>query len=137
MSTNDVTRAQRIAGRAIAVLVVGILVIASAFPKLVGTEYAVESFERFGYADGITLMIGVIELSVAILYAIPITSVLGAVVMAGFLGGAAATQVRIGDPWFLLPIVIAILAWLSLYLREPRLRALLLLRSSTLRNTFD
>ena len=65
------------------------------------------------------------------LYVIPITSILGAILLTGYLGGATATHVRVGDSWFpvLFPVIIGALLWGGLYLRDDRLRALLPLRS--------
>jgi hypothetical protein len=82
---------------------------------------------KFGYPDRALLAIGVVELACAVLYAIPRTAVLGAVLVTGYLGGAAATHVRIGEA-FAPPVVLGALAWLGLYLRDARLRALLPLR---------
>jgi hypothetical protein len=67
-----------------------------------------------------------------VLYAIPRTSVLGAILLTGYLGGAVATHFRVGDPLFshiLFPTYLGILLWLGLYLREERLRTLIPLRS--------
>jgi hypothetical protein len=83
---------------------------------------------KFGYAQSSATGIGLIELSCAALYVIPRTAVLGAVLMAGYLGGAVATHVRVGDPGFMTPLVLGIAAWVGLYLREGRLRALLPVR---------
>ncbi|HEU4385624.1 MAG TPA: DoxX family protein [Anaeromyxobacteraceae bacterium] len=83
---------------------------------------------RFGYPDGALVPIGVAELACAVLYIIPRTSVLGAILVAGYLGGATATHVRVSEGAFVAPAVLGILAWAGLYLREPRLRALLPLR---------
>jgi hypothetical protein len=60
---------------------------------------------------------------------IPRASILGAILLTGYLGGATATQVRLGDPWFFFPVVIAVLVWGGLFLREGRLRALIPLRA--------
>lgn len=62
------------------------------------------------------------------LYAVPQTSVLGAVLVTGYLGGAVSAHVRVGQP-FVLPLVLGIFVWVALYLREPRLRALAPLRA--------
>jgi hypothetical protein len=74
--------------------------------------------------------LGAIEICCALLYAIPRTAVLGAVLLTGYLGGAIATHVRVGDPSFVTPLVLGMIAWAGLYLRDPRLRALLPLRST-------
>ncbi len=83
---------------------------------------------HYGYPDGVLLRIVIVELACAIIYAIPRTSVLGAILMTGYLGGATATHVRVGEPFFV-PIVVGIVVWLGIYLRDKRLRALIPLRS--------
>ncbi len=91
----------------------------------------VDSFNQLGYALHLAPVIGLIEIVCVALYLIPRTSVLGAVLMTGYLGGAIATHVRAESPLFshtLFPIYVALLIWGGLYLREDRLRALLPLR---------
>jgi len=85
---------------------------------------------HFGYLDGALVPIGVVELACAVLYVIPRTAVLGAILVAAYLGGAVATHVRIGESTSApAPVVLGALAWLGLYLRDPRLRELLPFRS--------
>lgn len=115
-------------GRIVSGVVVAFLIIASALPKLIGHVSATEAFARLGYPEGIGLTIGLLELGCAVLYAIPRTSVLGAIVLTGLLGGATATHVRVSDPWFIFPVVFGVLAWAGLFLRERRLHELLPLR---------
>jgi hypothetical protein len=82
----------------------------------------------------LSVIIGVIELICVIIYTIPRTSVLGAILQTGYLGGAVAIQLRIGAPLFstaLFPIYIGILAWGGLYLRDDRLRTLIPLRTES------
>ena len=87
----------------------------------------VEGTVKAGYADSFVVPLGIVELVCTTLYAIPQTSVLGAILLAAYYGGAVATHVRAGQPfWF--PIVFGILTWLGLYLRDPRLRNLTPLR---------
>jgi hypothetical protein len=73
--------------------------------------------------------LAILEAACAIVYLIPATSVLGAILLAGYMGGAICTHWRVGD-WYVLQILIAILVWVGIYLREPRLRAVLPLRRS-------
>ena len=83
---------------------------------------------KLGYPLSLTRTIGLLELACVVVYAIPRTSALGAILMTGYLGGAVATHVRVGDPLFshvLFPVYIGVLAWTGLYLRDDRLRALL------------
>ena len=92
----------------------------------------VDGFAQLGYPLGVSATLGVIELACVALYLIPRTSVLGAILLTGYLGGAIATQVRIGAPLFsttLFPIYIALLLWGGLYLRDDRVRSLIPLRS--------
>ena len=75
------------------------------------------------YVEGMTK--GLSLLVSTVLYTIPRTMVLGAILVTGYLGGATATQVRVGDPWFLFPVVLGVLAWAGLWCRSPRIRELL------------
>jgi hypothetical protein len=102
--------------------------------KLLRLAPAVEGTASLGYPADSVLWIGAIELLCLVLYLVPRTSVLGAVLMTGYLGGAVATHVRISSPLLthtLFPIYVALLVWGGLYLRDPRLRALAPLRSAT------
>lgn len=119
------TRKAAWTGRVISGLVVAFLVVASALPKLIGHVSAVEAWDVLGYPQSVNYPIGVLELVCALLYAIPRTAVLGAILLTGLLGGATATHVRVSDPWFLFPVVLGVLAWTALYLRDDRLKALL------------
>jgi hypothetical protein len=91
----------------------------------------VAEFARLGYPEGAILGIGILELACMVVYIIPRTSVLGAILLTGYLGGAVATHVRVGDPLFkvITPAVLGALVWGGLYLRDVRLRALIPLRS--------
>jgi hypothetical protein len=80
--------------------------------------------EKFGYQEGLLSPIGITELICVALYAIPRISILGAILLTGYMGGAVATHVRIGEP-VVAPLVIGILAWLGLFLRMPAIRALI------------
>lgn len=100
--------------------------------KLVRESHAVEGTTQLGYPDGSVQLLGIIEAVCLVLYLIPRTSVLGMVLLTGYLGGAVATHVRLENPLFshvLFSVYIALMMWGSLYLREPRLRALLPFRT--------
>lgn len=100
---------------------------ASVAPKLAGAEVATDTMRQLGWPDGYVLMIGVIELACVLLYLYRRTSVLGAVLMMGLLGGAMATQIRVGSPLFshiLFSIYLGLFMWGGLWLRDPALRAL-------------
>jgi hypothetical protein len=118
------------AGRIISALPVLMLVFAGAVPKFLKPAGVLEQFARLGYPENIILGIGILELACTVVYAIPRTSVLGAILLTGYLGGAVATHVRVGDPLFnvITPAVLGALVWGGLYLRDVRLRDLLPLR---------
>jgi hypothetical protein len=100
--------------------------------KLMRPPVVLESFERLGYPEGVAIGIGLLQLVCLAVYVIPRTSVLGAILLTGYLGGAVATQVRVSDPLFthvLFPAYIGAMLWGGLYLRDDRLRALVPLRS--------
>ncbi len=100
--------------------------------KLMRESHAVEGTVQLGYPDSTVQLLGIIEAVCLVLYLIPRTSVLGMVLLTGYLGGAVATHVRLENPLFshvLSSIYIALMMWGSLYLREPRLRTLLPFRT--------
>lgn len=99
--------------------------------KLIKPAPVVEATVRLGYPESAILAIGIVLLISTILYLIPRTSVLGAILLTGYLGGATATHVRVGASWFpvLFPVILGALVWLGLYLRDGRLRALIPLRT--------
>jgi DoxX-like family len=100
--------------------------------KLFKPAVAREAFARLGYPESEVIGVGVLLLMCTALYLIPRASILGALLLTGYLGGAVATHVRVGDPLLshvLFPTYIAALLWVGLYLREPRLRALVPLKS--------
>ena len=105
-----------------------LMLIMSGVMKLLGPEPLATEFARLGYPLSSALPIGIIELVCTALYLIPRTSVLGAILLTGYLGGATATHVRIGDPWFG-PVIMGVVLWLGLFLRDARLRALIPLKS--------
>jgi len=113
-------------GRVISALPV-LMLLFSAVMKLVKPAAVVEGMTHLGYPDRLALALGIVELSCTVLYVIPRTAVLGAILLTGYLGGAIATHVRIGEQ-FIGPALFGVLVWLGLYLRDERLRALLPLR---------
>lgn len=99
--------------------------------KLMRIGPVVESFNRLGYAESVSVAIGILELACLALYVAPRTSILGAVLLTGYLGGAIATHVRVGDPLLthvLFPVYVGALLWGGLLLREARVRTLILFR---------
>ena len=99
--------------------------------KLVKPAIVVDTTTQLGYPERVILPIGVALLGCTIIYLIPRTAVLGVILLTGYLGGAIATHVRFGDPWFpiLFPVFIGALVWGGLVLRDVRLRSLVLWRS--------
>ena len=100
---------------------------ASVAPKFLGLQVADDTMRQLGWPVGHVLMIGIIEFVCVLLYVWPKTSVLGAVLRMGLLGGAMATQIRVGNPLFshvLFSIYLGLFMWGGLWLRDPALRAL-------------
>ncbi|MEW6682443.1 MAG: DoxX family protein [Nitrospirota bacterium] len=105
-----------------------LLLLFSGVMKLLKPAPVVEGFAHLGYPASVALGIGIAELACVVLYVIPRTAVLGAILLTGYLGGATASHVRVGEP-FVMAIVMGVLVWGGLYLRDERLRALIPLRS--------
>lgn len=100
--------------------------------KFLQTPEAVKGTVELGYPVSVLVGLGITELICLAVYLFPRTSVLGAILWTGYLGGAIATHVRVGNPLFshaLFPVYVAAFLWLGLWLREPRLRALVPLRN--------
>ena len=118
-------------GRVLSALPV-LMMLMSASMKFMRPPEVIEGFVgKFGYPESTLLIIGVLEVTSAVLYAIPRTAFLGAVLVTGYLGGAIATHVRVLDPSFVGPLLLGILAWAGLYLRDDRLRPLMPWRTPT------
>ena len=118
-------------GRVLTALFALFMLGASIAPKLLGLPVAAETLEALGWSPDLTLAIGLIELGCLLLYLFPRTGVLGAVLMTGLLGGAMATQVRVGNPLFshqLFSLYLGLVMWGGLWLRDPAVRALFPLR---------
>ena len=119
-------------GRIVSALVI-VLMLFDAGIKVLRLPAAVEGTIQVGYPASVVLPIGLVLLVCVVLYAIPRTSILGAILLTGYLGGAVATNVRISSPllsYGLLPAYVGVLAWGGLFLRDERLRQLIPLRSS-------
>lgn len=96
--------------------------------KLVKARAAVEGTVRVGYSESVIVPIGATLLVSLVLYLIPRTSILGAILLTGYLGGATATMVRVMDSWFPFPVVVGVLVWVALYLRDEQVRAMIPVR---------
>jgi uncharacterized membrane protein YphA (DoxX/SURF4 family) len=135
--TNEPTAAKATVGtwigRVMSGLVIAFMLLASVTPKLFMPELGAESMQQLGWNVKHLLVIALIELAGTLLYAIPRTSALGAVVLTGLLGGAVATHLRIDNPLpshTLFPLYVGALMWGGLWLRNARVRALLPLTPS-------
>jgi len=117
------------AGRIVSALAVLFLIFDSVI-KVLKLAPAVEATVQLGYPESLVIGIGVIELVCLAIYIIPRTSILGAILLTGYLGGAIATNLRAGTPLFniVFPIIIGALIWGGIYLRDAQLRALVPLR---------
>ncbi len=121
-------------GRILSGIFVAFMLIASIAPKLVGASVADDTLRALGWPDGYTLMIGLIELSCVILYLLPRTSIIGAVLMMAVFGGAMATQIRVENPLFshtLFSVYLGVFMWGGLWLRNDKLRHLISCKSAS------
>jgi hypothetical protein len=107
-----------------------LLTLLGAVMKVVKAAPAVQGMTRAGLPERLIVPIGILELICVATYVIPRTSVLGAILLTGLLGGATVTTLRIGDPTWPMPVILGMMAWGGLYLRDVRLRALIPLRKS-------
>lgn len=102
----------------------------SAVMKFLRPPEMIEQFEGvLGYPARLAVPIGIVELLCVVLFVIPRTAALGAVLLTGYLGGAVATHVRIGDQ-FITPVIVGLVVWLALFMRDARVRAILPIRRS-------
>jgi hypothetical protein len=110
-------------GRVIQVLV-SLVFLMSAAMKLKGGPELAQGMAQMGLPESMVFPLAVLEMTCAVVYLIPPTSVLGAILLTGYLGGAILTHWRVGDQFFLHP-VIGILIWFAIWIREPRLKQLI------------
>ena len=114
-------------GRVVSALPVLALLMSGSMKLMHKPELVAGFTTHFGYPEATMTPIGIVEILCAILYAVPQTSVLGAVLLTGYLGGATASHVRVSEA-FVTPVLMGIMVWAGLFLRDPRIRALLPLR---------
>jgi ABC-type transport system involved in cytochrome c biogenesis permease component len=125
-------KGSRIAGWIISILVI-LFMLFDVFGKLTKPEAVVKGTMQLGYPESLITPIGIILLMCTILYSIPRTSLLGAMLLTGYFGGAVASNLRVENPLFsntLFPVYFAILAWTGVYLRNASLRKLITHKSS-------
>lgn len=128
---NQQPRAMTITGWVLTGLVSAMMAFSAAMKFSGAPEFMEQFVGKFGYAAQHAVPIGVTELVCLALFLFPPTAVLGAVLLTGYLGGATATHARISDP-FIAPIIVGMVVWLALFLRDRRVRALLPIRRRAL-----
>jgi DoxX-like family len=101
----------------------------SAFLKLQGSPEVIKGFTHLGIPASMMMPLAILEITCVVIYLIPPTAVLGAILLTGYIGGAICTHWRVGDPFYA-QIGLGIFLWLGLYLREDRLRSLIPVRRS-------
>jgi hypothetical protein len=120
----------KIAGIVITVVIV-VFMIGDAASHMLKPAMVVDAFNQLGFPVALGVEIAVLALVSTVLFAVPQTAVMGAIMLTGYLGGACAIQVRVGNPLFeqLFSVIMGILVWVALYLRDARIRALIPLSS--------
>jgi hypothetical protein len=120
------SRAARIAGWLLTA-VIAVMLVPSSLMKMSGTSEVVAGFAHLGIPAEQVSRIAALELACVLIFLIPHTAVLGALLLTGYMGGAIVLHVRLGEP-FMVQLMIGAVAWAGIWLREPRLRRLLPLR---------
>jgi len=130
-STRQISKAALWTSRIITTVVVMFLLF-DGITKVMKVRAVLAASAQLGLSENLIVAIGTTLLACTVLYVIPHTSMLGAILLTGYLGGAVCIQLRVGNPLFsqtLFPVYFGVLVWLPLYLREGRLRSLIPLRS--------
>lgn len=118
------SKAQHIAGWVLTGLV-GLFLIGGSGPKFFDFPDKQAIFDKLGISTNLGPVLGILEITITILFLIPRTSFLGAILLTGYLGGAVWTHLRVGEPW-IFPIIIGVIMWLALGLRQPAILTLAL-----------
>jgi hypothetical protein len=129
MQPSGISRTSLWSGRIITALV-ALFMIFDGLMKVLKVPAAVDGTVKLGYSESVLVPLGIVVLVCTAVYLYPRTSILGAILLTGFLGGAVATNVRTQPQWTLFPVVLGVLAWLGLYLRDRSLKKLVPLRAS-------
>ena len=129
LETPSQSKAALWTGRIISGLVV-LFMVFDGVTKLMKVEPVLKAAAQLGFSVGQIVTIGIVLLACTIIYAIPRTSILGAILLTGYLGGATSIQFHAGNPAFetLFPVIFGVLVWAGVYLRDPHLRALIPIR---------
>jgi hypothetical protein len=117
------------AGRVLSALPVLMLVMSGAMKLMHKPEFVGMWTGKLGWPEGAMSTIGILELACVVVYVVPRSAFLGAILLTGYLGGAVSAHVRIGDA-FAIPIVLGVMLWAGLFLRDPRIRSLVLTRKA-------
>jgi uncharacterized membrane protein YphA (DoxX/SURF4 family) len=123
MASENISKKQLWTGRILSVAPALMLVFSAAM-KLIHPPELDQGFAHLGLPLSLAFGLGILELTCTAIYLIPRTSVLGAILLTGYLGGATLTHLRVGDPYYTQPLL-GVLLWGGLYLRDPRLQALI------------
>lgn len=126
LRTASTSKAMLWTGRVLSALPV-LMLLMSAVMKFMKPPALAEGFAHLGYDPKLALGLGILELTCTLFYVIPRTTVLGAILLTGYVGGAIATHLRVGDS-VIAPAILGVLIWGGLYLRDARVRALIPLR---------
>ena len=123
LNTAPVSKGAKIAGWIISILPVLLLIMSATFKFIQPGEFK-QGLEQMGWTADTMFKLGFVEIGCVIIYLIPRTAVIGAILLTAYLGGAVATHVRVGEP-FWLPILASVFVWLGLWLRDQRLKQLI------------
>lgn len=111
-----------------------LLLVFSGVMKILKPPSVVQGFAHYGYPDTQMIGLGILEIACALVYLVPRTQVLGAILVTAYLGGATASNVRVGDRAVIVTVLLGVLIWLGLYLRDQRVRALVPLTPNDVTN---
>ena len=121
----------KLAGWILSGLVTVLLCGPSALGKFLEYEGKEEAFAKMGFTTGLMVKIGVVEVVIALLFLVPRTSFIAAILLTGYLGGATLTHLRVGEP-FIMPVIIGVVVWIALGLRQPMIFSLAMGKSPNL-----
>jgi len=124
---NRNSKAMTWTGRVLSALPI-LMIAAGASYAMTHQEAVQKDFGKYAFPDGFMNKVLIIEVICLLLYIIPQTAVLGAILFTGYLGGAVVTHARVGEPNWILPVILGVVMWLGLWFRDPRLRQLAPLR---------
>ena len=126
----------KLAGWILSGLIAAFLIVVSASGKFTDWEGKAEMFAQLGWSEDVMYNIGIVEVALAVIFLIPRAAFLAAILLTGYLGGAVATHVRVGDPFFT-PILIGVVVWVALGLRDPRVFTMALGAGASSRRSAD